>query len=133
MSNKRGFDSLEGFTDSQIADLIKSNDDLEQEQTKWIKEAEEEAQRKAKEKRPGRKALKLLTKAPLEIVNRTLFWFFIGSFLLSFLSVYSASPWWFFWYVISACACIFYTPNRKAIKELLDAWPNIRDLIKNRD
>ena len=35
-------------------------------------------------------------------------------------------------YVISALSCVFYTPNRKALKELIAAWPNIEDLIKGR-
>ena len=29
-------------------------------------------------------------------------------------------------------SCVFYTPNRKALKELIAAWPNIEDLIKGR-
>ena len=39
---------------------------------------------------------------------------------------------WFILYVISALSCVFYTPNRKALKELIAAWPNIEDLIKGR-
>ena len=34
--------------------------------------------------------------------------------------------------VVSALSCVFYTPNRKALKELIAAWPNIEDLIKGR-
>ncbi len=48
----------------------------------------------------------------------------------SFVSVYAANYWWFAIYLISAFSCISYTSNRKAIKELLDAWPNIKDLVK---
>ena len=68
----------------------------------------------------------------LEIVNRTFFFFFIGSFLFSLFLAYSESKLWFILYVISALSCVFYTPNRKALKELIAAWPNIEDLIKGR-
>jgi len=73
-----------------------------------------------------------LKRTPLEIVNRTFFFFFIGSFLLSLFLAYSESKLWFILYVISALSCVFYTPNRKALKELIAAWPNIEDLIKGR-
>ena len=71
-------------------------------------------------------------RTPLEIVNRLLFFLFIGSFLFSFVSVYGESKTWFVFYVISAFSCIFYTPNRKALKELIAAWPNVEDIIKGR-
>ena len=73
-----------------------------------------------------------LKRTPLEIVNRTFFFFFIGSFLFSLFLAYSESKLWFILYVISALSCIFYTPNRKALKELIAAWPNIEDLIRGR-
>ncbi len=73
-----------------------------------------------------------LKRTPLEILNRTFFFFFIGSFLFSLFLAYSESKLWFVLYVISALSCVFYTPNRKAIKELIAAWPNIEDLIKGR-
>ena len=73
-----------------------------------------------------------LKRSPLEIVNRTFFFFFIGSFLFSLYLAYSESKLWFILYVISALSCVFYTPNRKALKELIAAWPNIEDLIKGR-
>ena len=73
-----------------------------------------------------------LKRTPLEIVNRLFFFFFIGSFLFSFSLAYSKSNLWFILYVISALSCVFYTPNRKALKELIAAWPNIEDLIKGR-
>ena len=73
-----------------------------------------------------------LKRSPLEIVNRTFFFFFIGSFLFSLFLAYSESKLWFILYVISALSCVFYTPNRKALKELIAAWPNIEDLIKGR-
>ena len=73
-----------------------------------------------------------IKKSPLEIVNRTFFFFFIGSFLFSLFLAYSENKLWFILYVISALSCVFYTPNRKALKELIAAWPNIEDLIKGR-
>ena len=73
-----------------------------------------------------------LKRTPLEIVNRSFFFFFIGSFLFSLFLAYSASKLWFILYVISALSCVFYTPNRKALKELIAAWPNIEDLNKGR-
>ena len=73
-----------------------------------------------------------LKRTPLEIVNRTFFFFFIGSFIFSLFLAYSESKLWFILYVISLLSCVFYTPNRKALKELIAAWPNIEDLIKGR-
>ena len=73
-----------------------------------------------------------LKRTPLEIVNRLFFFSFIGSFLFSLFLAYSESKLWFILYVISALSCVFYTPNRKALKELIAAWPNIEDLIKGR-
>jgi len=73
-----------------------------------------------------------LKRTPLEILNRTFFLFFIGSFLFSLYLAYSESKLWFTLYVISALSCVFYTPNRKALKELIAAWPNIEDLMKGR-
>ncbi len=127
-SIKEGSEPLRGFTDDQIEDLIKSNEILDAEEAKWIKEEKEEKERKKHEEKPFIRA----RKRPLEIIFRSLFFVFIGCFLFSFLSVYSVSPWRFFWYLISTFACILYTPNRKALKELIDAWPNILDFIKTR-
>ena len=73
-----------------------------------------------------------LKRTPLEILNRSFFFFFIGSFLFSLFLAYSESKLWFILYVVSALSCVFYTPNRKALKELIAAWPNIEDLIKGR-
>jgi len=73
-----------------------------------------------------------LKRSPLEILNRSFFFFFIGSFLFSLFLAYSENKLWFILYVISALSCVFYTPNRKALKELIAAWPNIEDLIKGR-
>jgi len=73
-----------------------------------------------------------LKRSPLEILNRSFFFFFIGSFIFSLFLAYIESKLWFILYVISALSCVFYTPNRKALKELIAAWPNIEDLIKGR-
>ena len=73
-----------------------------------------------------------LKRTPLEILNRSFFFFFIGSFLFSLFLAYSESKLWFILYVMSALSCVFYTPNRKALKELIAAWPNIEDLIKGK-
>ena len=73
-----------------------------------------------------------LKRTPIEILNRSFFFFFIGSFLFSLFLAYSESKLWFILYVISGLSCVFYTPNRKALKELIAAWPNIEDLIKGR-
>ena len=87
-----------------------------------------------KDTEEGSKKIKFyrLKRTPLEILNRTFFFFFIGSFLFSLFLAYSESKLWFIFYVISALSCVFYTPNRKALKELIAAWPNIEDLIKGR-
>ena len=73
-----------------------------------------------------------LKRTPLEILNRSFFFFFIGSFFFSLFLAYSESKLWFILYVISALSCVFYTPNRQALKELIAAWPNVEDLIKGR-
>ena len=73
-----------------------------------------------------------LKRTPLEIINRLLFFSFIGSFLFSFFLAYTENKIWFILYIVSAFSCIFYTPNRKALKELIAAWPNIEDLIRRR-
>jgi len=73
-----------------------------------------------------------LKRTPLEIINRLLFFTFVGSFIFSFFLAYTENKVWFILYIVSAFSCIFYTPNRKALKELIAAWPNIEDLIKGR-
>ena len=73
-----------------------------------------------------------LKRTPLEIINRLLFFSFIGSFIFSFFLAYTENKIWFILYIASSFSCIFYTPNRKALKELIAAWPNIEDLIKGR-
>ncbi len=125
-SNKEGFDSFKNFTEEQLSELVKANDALDQEEARIRNEDREEEAKKRSEEKPFRR----LRKSPLEIVNRSLFLLFLGSFLFSFVSAFAISRWWFFWYLISAFSCILYTPNRKALKELLDAWPNTIDLTK---
>ena len=73
-----------------------------------------------------------LRRTSLEIINRLLFFSFVGSFIFSFFLAYTENKIWFILYIFSAFSCIFYTPNRKALKELIAAWPNIEDLIKGR-
>ena len=87
-----------------------------------------------KDSDPDKNTIKFyrLKRTPLEIVNRLFFFFFIGSFLFSLFLAYLESKLWFILYVISGLSCVFYTPNRKALKELIAAWPNIEDLIKGK-
>ncbi len=73
-----------------------------------------------------------LRKTSLEIINRLLFFSFVGSFIFSFYLAYTENKIWFVLYIFSSFSCIFYTPNRKALKELIAAWPNIEDLIRGR-
>ena len=78
------------------------------------------------------KSLYRLKRTPLEIVNRLFFFFFIGSFIFSFFLAYLENKIWFLLYIVSTFSCILYTPNRKTLKELIAAWPNMEDLIKGR-
>ena len=125
-SLNNGPDPLKNLTDDELTELVKSNDDWDAEEARLITEEKEEEKKRRLEKKPFMR----LRKSPLEIINRSLFLLFVGSFLFSFVSVYATSRWWFLWYLISAFSCILYTPNRKALKELLDAWPNIMNLLK---
>jgi len=125
-SNKEGSDPFENLSEEQLSELVKANDALDQEEDRILNEEIAEEEKIRSQKKPFRR----LRRSPIEIINRTLFLLFIGSFLFSFISVYLTNRWWFFWYLISSFSCIIYTPNRKALKELLDAWPNINDLIK---
>ena len=125
-SNKEGSDPFKNLSEEQLSELVKANDALDQEEVRIFNEEIAEEEKIRSQKKPFRR----LRRSPLEIINRSLFLLFLGSFLFSFISVYLTNRWWFFWYLISAFSCIIYTPNRKALKELLDAWPNINDLIK---
>ena len=130
MKNKNGSDPLDNLSDQQIAELVQSNDDLDLELERIVKEDIEAGCRIKSNQKSGSNFLRRLRRSPLEIINRSLFFLFLSGFLFSFLSVYTLSRWLFYSYIISAFSCIFYTPNRKALKELLDAWPNLEDLIK---
>ena len=128
---KKDSEPLDNLSSQEIEDIVRSNEILDQEKERLIKEEELEAQRFSKTK-STQKLLRRLRRSPLEVINRLLFFVFIGSFIFSFVSVFSINKWWFIFYVISAFSCILYTPNRQALKELIAAWPNIEDLLKNR-
>ena len=128
---KKDSQPLDNLSSKEIEDIVRSNEILDQENEKLIQEEEIEAQRFSKTKSTKR-LLRRLRRSPLEVINRSLFFVFIGSFIFSFISVYSISKLWFVFYVISAFSCVLYTPNRQALKELIAAWPNIEDLLKKR-
>tara|TARA_B100000965_G_C19478738_1_gene707526 strand:+ start:320 stop:730 length:411 start_codon:yes stop_codon:yes gene_type:complete len=128
---KKGSEPLDNLSSDEIEDIVRSNDVLDQEKARFIEEEEIEAERFSKTQ-STKKFLRRLKRSPIEVVNRSLFFVFIGSFIFSFISVYSINKWWFIFYIISAFSCILYTPNRQALKELIAAWPNIEDLIKKR-
>ena len=123
---------LKGLTDDQISEIVELNNTLDQEEANMIRQEIAEKEIKEMEISSLRKPFRRLRKTPLEIINRIFFFLFLGGFLFSFASAYATNKIWFLLYIISAFSCIFYTPNRKALKELLAAWPNIEDLIKNR-
>ena len=122
---------LDNFSSQEIEEIVRSNEILDQENERIIKEEEIEAKRFSK-KKTTKRFLRRLRRSPLEVINRSLFFVFIGSFIFSFVSVFSINRWWFIFYVVSAFSCVLYTPNRQALKELIAAWPNIEDLLKNR-
>ena len=128
---KKGSEPLDNLSSQEIEDIVKSNEILDQEKERLIREEEIEAQRPSMTS-SSKRILRRLKKSPLEIINRSLFFIFISNFIFSFVTVYSISKSWFVFYVISAFSCILYTPNRQALKELIAAWPNIEDLLKKR-
>ena len=128
---KKDTEPLDNLSSQEIEDIVRSNEILDQENEKLIQEEEIEAQRFSKRK-STKSFLRRLRRSPLEVINRSLFFVFIGSFIFSFVSVYSINKSWFVFYVISAFSCVLYTPNRQALKELIAAWPNIEDLLKKR-
>tara|TARA_Y100001968_G_scaffold202200_1_gene185679 strand:- start:348 stop:758 length:411 start_codon:yes stop_codon:yes gene_type:complete len=128
---KKNSEPLDNLSSQEIEDIVRSNEILDQENARLIKEEEIEAQRFSQSKSTKR-IFRRLRRSPLEVINRSLFFVFIGSFIFSFVSVYSINKLWFVIYVISAFSCVLYTPNRQALKELIAAWPNIEDLIKKR-
>ena len=125
-------DPLENLTGDQLAELIKTNEALDKQEESLLKEEFQEKKRKELEQKSSNQSFRRLRRSPIEIVNRCLLLIFLGSFLFSFFSVYISNRWWFFWYLISAFSCILYTPNRKTIKELIAAWPNLEDIMKKR-
>ena len=128
---KKDSEPLDNLSSQEIEDIVRSNEILDQENERLIKEEEIEEQRFSKTKYTKR-LLRRLRRSPLEVINRSLFFVFIGSFIFSFVSVYSINKLWFIFYVISVFSCVLYTPNRQALKELIAAWPNIEDLLKKR-
>ena len=128
---KKGSEPLDNFSSDEIENIVRSNDALDKENAKFIEEEKIEALRFSK-KKSTKRLFNRLRRSPLEVINRSLFFVFIGSFIFSFVSVYSINKWWFIFYVLSAFSCVLYTPNRQALKELIAAWPNIEDLLKNR-
>ena len=128
---KKGSEPLDNLSSQEIEEIVRSNEILDQENERLIREEEMEAQRFLKTK-SKKSLLRRIRRSPLEVINRSLFFVFIGSFIFSFVSVYSINKIWFIIYVISAFSCVLYTPNRQALKELIAAWPNIEDLLKNR-
>ena len=120
-------DPLDDFTEEQLANLDKSINTLDQEEKRWIQE-----QREVLSRRLTKTPFRRLRKSALEIINRLLLFFFLGSFFFSFVFIYFINLWWFLGYLGSAFSCILYPPNRRALKELIAAWPNVEDLIKNR-
>ena len=127
-SPNKNSDPLENFTKEQFANLGKSIEALDDDEKKWNQQKREDAETKRLKNRSFRR----FRKSPLEIINRLLLLFFLGSFVCSFFLVYSIHPLWFLGYVVSSFSCILYLPNRKAIKELIAAWPNIEDRLRKR-
>jgi len=113
---------------SEFLDNVEYKDVLQEEIQNFLDK--ESANEENLNKKPSK--LSKFKRTPLEIINRLLFFLFLGSFIFSFISVYYENKTWFVFYVISAFSCIFYTPNRKALKELIAAWPNVEDIIRGR-
>ena len=113
---------------SEFLDNVEYKDVLQEEIQNFL-EKESAIDEKFNKKQ---KKLSKFKRTPLEIINRLLFFLFLGSFIFSFVSVYYENKIWFIFYVISSFSCIFYTPNRKALKELIAAWPNVEDIIRGR-
>ena len=64
-------DPLEDLTGSQLAELIKSNDAIDEQEAKILKEEEEEMERASLEGNGIKRKYKRLKRSPLEILNRT--------------------------------------------------------------
>tara|TARA_Y100001968_G_scaffold62140_1_gene52949 strand:+ start:3422 stop:3838 length:417 start_codon:yes stop_codon:yes gene_type:complete len=132
LNSKDDSDPLKNFTEEEIADLVKDDENIEIEEMRLLEQNIADEEQKVKESLYQKTPYRRLKRSPIEIINRLLFFIFIGSFLFSFIVLYTINTWWFILYIISSFSCIFYTPNRKALKELIAAWPNIQDLINNR-
>ena len=132
MVDKHEPSSLDGLTDNEIAEIVRTNDHLDAEKERIIKEDLDEQNRKRLQKQIKNNPFIRLRKSPIEIINRTLFFIFIGCFIYSFVYLFSLNFIWFSLYSISAFSCILYAPNRKALKELIDAWQNILTSIEKR-
>tara|TARA_Y100001968_G_scaffold106718_1_gene96476 strand:- start:787 stop:1197 length:411 start_codon:yes stop_codon:yes gene_type:complete len=128
-SNNNKSNPLENYTDEQFENLSESINDLELYEKKRLEQEQIEADEIIKVENLAYRRIRISFS---EIINRIFFFFFIFSFLFSFASIYLLNKLWFLLYLISAFSCILYTPNRKALKELIAAWPNIEDLIRNR-
>ena len=128
-SNNKKSNPLEDITDEQFENLSESLNQLDLYEKKRLEQFQLENDEIIKSKNI---AYRRITKSFLEIINRIFFFIFLVSFLFSFISIYVLNFWWFLLYLISAFSCILYTPNRKALKELIAAWPNLEDLIRNR-
>ena len=115
-------------SNSEFLDNVEYKDVLQEEIQNFLEKESEIDDKFDKKKRK----LSKFKRTPLEIINRLLFFLFLGSFIFSFISVYYENKTWFIFYVISAFSCVFYTPNRKALKELIAAWPNVEDIIRGR-
>ena len=91
---KKNSEPLDNLSSKEIEDIVRSNEILDQENERLIQEEEIEAQRFSKTKSTKR-LLRRLRRSPLEVINRSLFFVFIGSFIFSFVSVYSINKLWF--------------------------------------
>ena len=78
---KKDSEPLDNLSSQEIEDIVRSNEILDQENERLIKEEEIEAQRFSKTKSTKR-LLRRLRRSPLEVINRSLFFVFIGSCLL---------------------------------------------------
>tara|TARA_B100000700_G_C15062280_1_gene866693 strand:+ start:2425 stop:2823 length:399 start_codon:yes stop_codon:yes gene_type:complete len=123
-------ENFKNLSAQQIEELIKSSDLISEEEERMLKDKIEENERQKRERRIKNKPNYKLKRSPIEIINRLLFFIFIGNFLFSFVYIYNYNVWWFLLYIFSAFSCILYTPNRKSLKELIAAWPNIEDILK---
>ncbi|WP_320664604.1 DUP family protein [Prochlorococcus sp. MIT 1223] len=129
LDRKKAYDPFGNISNDQIADIVNSNNELDDEAARFIQEERDEEKRLVYERKYLNRHFLRLRKSPLEIINRSLLLFFLVSFIFSFIIIFRVSNLWFCVYILSTFSCVFYTPNRKTIKELISAWPNIQDLL----